>query len=93
MYLRTFGGVLVALGLVASVLCWSSLRGDESYYKALRALEKYPGNVLYTTELRMAEPRHMLLGAGTAMGLPMGLVFGSLCLGLAELLAGRGREA
>jgi len=93
MYLRIFGGLLVALGLVASVLCWSGLRGDEPYYKALRALEKYPGNVLYTTELRMAEPRHMLLGAGTVMALPMGLVFGSLCLGMAEILAGRGQRS
>jgi hypothetical protein len=34
----------------------------------------------------MAEPRHMLLGLGSWLAAPSGVVLGSLCLGIATLL-------
>ena len=86
-YMRVLGVLLCTLGLAGSVYCAQGVRDDEPYYRAARALERYPGNVLYTTEFKMAEPRHMLLLAGAVAAAPVGLVLGSLCLALASVLA------
>ncbi len=88
-YMRVLGGVLVALGILGSVVCWRGVADDEAYYKALRGLGKYPGNVLYQTEFKMAEPRHMLLLGGAFAAAPAGVVLGSLCLGIAAILVRR----
>jgi len=63
------------------------VQGDKAYYQAVKALEKYPGNALYTSELRMAEPKHMLLVTGSYAGATLGVVLASICLGLASILA------
>jgi len=88
-YLVILGAVLAVLGVAGSAWCTLGVFGDEAYYGAAKALEKYPGNVLYTTEFKMAEPRHMLLLAGASASAPLGLILGSLCIGLGMLL---GRE-
>jgi len=85
-YLRALGTALIAMGIVASVYCGFAASSDEAYFRALRGLQKYPNNVLYQTELKMAEPRHMLLLAGAFTAAPAGFVLGSLCLGLAAVL-------
>ena len=85
-YLRALGTTLIALGFVGSVYCGLAARADETYFRALRALQKYPNNVLYQTELKMAEPRHMLLLAGAFTAAPAGFVLGSVALGLAAVL-------
>lgn len=85
-YLRLLGGALAVLGLAGSLLCWRAASEDEAYFKAVRGLEKYPNNVLFQTEFKMAEPRHMLLLGGSAAAAPTGVVLGSLCLGIAALL-------
>jgi hypothetical protein len=85
-YLRSLGTALIAMGIVASVYCGIAARADEAYFRALRGLQKYPNNVLYQTELKMAEPRHMLLLAGAFTAAPAGFVLGSLCLGLGAVL-------
>jgi hypothetical protein len=85
-YMRLLGWLLIVLGIAGSVYCWHGFWNDEAYYAATKGLGKYPNNVLYQTELKMAEPRHMLLAAG-GYGLGGGgLVFGSMCLGIATLL-------
>jgi hypothetical protein len=86
-YLRSLGWTLCVLGLLGSLYCGWGLTTDETYFKAAKALEKYPGNVLYTTEFKMAEPRHMLLLTGTTAAAPIGLILGSLCLGISAVLA------
>lgn len=86
-YLKILGSTLVLLGMVGSVYCWRGAASDEAYYRARRGLEKYPGNVLYQTEFKMAEPRHMLLLAGAYGSATAGLVLGSLCLGVGAVLA------
>lgn len=88
-YMRVLGTLLVAAGLAGSLLCWWAASNDEAYFKAVRGLEKYPNNVLFQTEFKMAEPRHMLLLGGTAASGPIGVVLGSLCLGIGALLARR----
>ena len=85
-YLRGLGFLLCFLGIAGTLLCTFGVVGDEVYYDAARALEKYPGNVLYTTEFKMAEPRHMLLTAGAAASAPLGLILGSICIGIGALL-------
>lgn len=85
-YLRILGALLVAGGIAGSLVCARAAANDEAYFRALKGLEKYPANVLYQTEFKMAEPRHMILLAGAWASAPTGLVFGSLCLGLASLL-------
>ena len=87
LYMRALGSLLVVLGIVGTILCGRSASTDEAYYRALKGMEKYPGNVLFQTELKMAEPRHMLLLAGAYGGVASGLVLGSLCLGVGALLA------
>jgi hypothetical protein len=88
-YMRILGSALLVLGIAGSVLCWRAASEDEAYFKAVRGLEKYPNNVLFQTEFKMAEPRHMLLLGGMAAAAPSGVVLGSLCLGIAALLARR----
>lgn len=85
LYLKILGMALVVLGVAGSAWCLQALNADEAYYRAALALEKYPGNVLYTTEFKMAEPRHMLLAAGTAASAPLGLILGSICAGIGAL--------
>jgi hypothetical protein len=89
-YLRSLGLVLIVLGVVGSVWCTVGVFADEAYYDAARGMEKYPGNVLYKTEFKMAEPRHMLLAAGAWASAPLGAILGSLCLGIAALLRKQG---
>jgi hypothetical protein len=85
-YLRGLGLLLCVLGVGGSIWCGIGLATDKDYYDALKALEKYPNNVLYTTELKMAEPRHMLLATGTFASAPLGLILGSICIGIAAVL-------
>jgi hypothetical protein len=85
-YLRGLGLLLCVLGVVGTAWCTVGLLGDATYYDALKAIEKYPNNVLYTTELKMAEPRHMLLAAGAFASAPVGLILGSICLGISAVL-------
>jgi hypothetical protein len=86
-YMRILGATLIVAGVLGSAMCGRAVRADEAYYRALKGLEKYPNNVLYQTEFKMAEPRHMLLLAGAFGGAPAGLVLGSLSLGIAAILA------
>ena len=88
-YMKVLGFALILAGVAGSVFCWNSAVHDEAYFKALRALEKYPGNILYTTEFRISEPRHMLLVAGVYSSGLVGVVLGSLSLGIASLLGRR----
>lgn len=85
-YLKLLGTLLILAGLAGSVFCWQGALHDEAYFRALRALEKYPGNVLYTTEFRVAQPRHMLLVAGAYASGALGVVLGSLSVGLGVLI-------
>jgi len=85
-YLRGLGFLLCFLGVLGTLWCAFGVMTDEVYYDAAKALAKYPGNVLYTTEFKMAEPRHMLLTAGAAASAPLGLILGSICIGIGALL-------
>jgi hypothetical protein len=86
-YMRVLGLALIALGFAGTILCWRGVTADDAYYRAVKGMEKYPNNVLYQTELKMAEPRHMLLLAGAYGGVAAGVVLGSICLGVGTLLA------
>jgi hypothetical protein len=85
-YLKILGLVLIGCGIGGSIYFGVQAGADEAYFRAARALEKYPNNVLYQTEFKMAEPRHMLLLMGMWAAAPAGVVLGSLCLGLSTLL-------
>jgi hypothetical protein len=85
-YLRLLGALLCVLGISGSIFCANAAVYDDAYFDALRAFEKYPGNVLFTTEFKMTEPRHMLLLAGAFASAPLGLILGSMCLGLSSVL-------
>ena len=69
-YMKALGLVLVVLGMAGSIYCWRAAASDEVYFRALRGYERYPGNVLYLQELKMAEPRHMLLLGGAWSAAP-----------------------
>ena len=86
-YMKFLGIALIAGGLGGSAYCWNAASNDDAYFQALKGLEKYPGNVLYQTEFKMAEPRHMLLLGGAYGAASAGLVLGSLCLGVGQLLS------
>ena len=85
-YMRSLGLLLCVLGVAGSIWCTFGVLGDEPYYDALKALEKYPNHMLYTTELKMAEPRHMLLLTGAFASAPIGLVLGSICIGIGAVV-------
>ena len=85
-YLRVLGTLLIALGITGSAYLGYAAWTNDDYYAKVRALEKYSTNVLYQTEFKMAEPRQMLLVAGAFSSAPLGIVFGTLCLGLSEVI-------
>jgi hypothetical protein len=85
-YLRLLGQLLCVLGVVGTLWCGVGVLGDDVYYDAAKAMDKYPGNVLYKTEFKMAEPRHMLLVAGAFASAPVGVILGSICLGISAML-------
>jgi hypothetical protein len=85
-YLRGLGQLLCVLGTIGTLWCSAGVLGDDVYYDAAKAMEKYPNNVLYTTEFKMAEPRHMLLTAGAFASAPVGIILGSICVGIGALL-------
>jgi hypothetical protein len=87
LYMRMLGTLLIILGIVGTIACWRGVVADDAYYRALKGLEKYPANVLFQTEFKMAEPRHMLLLGGVFGGAGGGLVLGSICLGIGSLLS------
>lgn len=87
-YMRLLGVLLILLGASGSWVAWEGLEADDAYFRAVKGVEKYPGNVLYQTELKMAEPRHMLLLGAASAAAPTGFVLGSICLGVAATLAG-----
>ncbi|MFT4572392.1 MAG: hypothetical protein ACI91F_003294, partial [Candidatus Binatia bacterium] len=92
-YMRILGSLLIVLGLAGSWTAWQGANADEVYFRALKGLEKYPGNILYHTEFKMAEPRHMLLLGGAWASAPGGVVLGSICLGVASILASGKRQS
>ena len=86
-YLNLLGSLLIVAGIGASAYLGYAAWTNDDYYAKVRALEKYPTHVLYQTEFKMAEPRQMLLVAGAFGAAPAGIVFGSLCLGLAGVIS------
>ena len=92
-YLKGLGLLLCVLGVLGTLYCGYGVFTDEDYYRAARAMEKYPNNVLYTTELKMAEPRHMLLLTGAWASAPIGIILGSICIGISAILARLDRDA
>jgi hypothetical protein len=92
-YLELVGGSLIVLGICASAYLGYAAWTNEDYYAKVRALAKYPTHVLYQTEFKMAEPRQMLLVAGAYAAAPVGIVFGSLCLGLAVVISRQQRHS
>jgi len=85
-YLKSLALAVLLAGVAGSALCWNAARTDEAYFRALKGVEKYPGNVLYKTELKMAEPGHLLLVAGAVGAAPLAIVISSALLGLALVL-------
>jgi len=92
-YMRLLGIFLISLGMAGSLYAWGAAADDEAYFRAAKGLQKYPGNVLYQTEFKMAEPRHMLLLGAAYSAAPSGLVLGSLCLSAASILAAQRRSS
>jgi len=92
-YLHRLGILLCVLGIAGSIWCTIGVVGDTTYYDAAKAMEKYSNNVLYQTEFKTAEPRHMLLLSGAFSAAPAGLILGSICIGIAAVLRRLDAEA
>ena len=92
-FMKALGAVLILFGLYGTYTCANLAKNDDEYFRAVKGVEKYPGNMLYQTELRMAEPRHMLYLAGQYSSAPLGIIFGSQCFALGALLASARRPS
>ena len=86
-YLRVLGTVLLVGGLALAVVSTRWVLGDETYFRAARALERHPDHILFQAEYQAALARHVAY-AVTAVVSGLVAVIGSAVLwALGSILA------
>ena len=88
-WLRTLGIVVLALGIGLGSYAGTRAFGDVAFDEVTARYERHSENVWFQSEYYLAAGRHYGLVAGAVGGILGGLVFGSLLLGLATLVARR----
>jgi hypothetical protein len=86
-YLRVAGALVVALSVLCGAAFIREARGDEAYHRAKMMRERNAGNVLFESEFRVAEARHVFIIYSAVGCFLTALVGGSLLWGLGSLHA------
>ena len=86
-WLRSLGIVVMALGVGTSFWAATRVAGDFEFAEIAARYERHSDNVLFQAEYYPAAVRHYGLIVAAIGGVLGGLVFGSLLLGIATLLA------
>jgi hypothetical protein len=85
-WLRGLGIVLLAVGLGAAVWAGQMVAGDVAFAEAAAAYARHPGHPLFQADYYVAGVRYYGMLALVVGGLLVGLVGGSLLLGLGAVL-------
>ena len=86
-WLRLLGIVVLALGVGLGAYAGTRAAGDAEFAEVVARYERHPEHPLFQAEYYAAAARYYGLIAGAIGGILGGLVFGSLLLGLATLVA------
>ena len=86
-WLRVLGIVVLALGVGLGAYAATRAIGDTKFAEIVALYERHPDNLSIQAEYYPAAVRHSGLVAGAIGGVLGGLVFGSLLLGIASVLA------
>jgi hypothetical protein len=86
-WLRVLGIVVLALGVGLGAYAATRAIGDTEFAEVAARYERHSENLAFQAEYYPAAARHYGFVAGAVGGIFGGLVFGSLLLGLASVLA------
>jgi hypothetical protein len=86
-WLRILGIVVLALGVGLGAYAATRAIGDTDFAEVVQRYERHPEHPLFQAEYYASAVRHYGLVAGAVGGILGGLVFGSLLLGIASVLA------
>jgi hypothetical protein len=86
-WLRLLGIVVLAFGMGAGTYAGTRALGDTGFAEVAAQYARHPEHPLFQAEYYAAAARHYGLVGGAIAGILGGLVFGSLLLGLASVLA------
>ena len=86
-WLRVLGIVVLAFGVGLGAYAATRALGDTEFAEVVTRYERHPEHPLFQAEYYAAAVRHYGLVAGAVGGILGGLVFGSLLLGIASVLA------
>ena len=85
--LKLLGVIVLVLGLVTAAVTAGELAVDAHFREVADAYARHPEHPLFQADYYVAAARHYGLVAGAVAGILGGLVFGSLLLGIASVLA------
>ena len=88
-WLRLLGIVVLAVGVGLGAYAGTRAAGDAAFAEIAAVYQRHPENLAIQTEYYPAAVRHYGLIAGAIVGVLGGLVFGSMLLALATLVARR----
>jgi hypothetical protein len=86
-WLRLLGIGVLALGIGLGTYAATRAAGDMGWAEIAAQYARHPDSLAFQAEYYPAAVRHYGLIAGAVVGILGGLVFGSLLLGIAALLA------
>lgn len=86
-WLRLLGVLVLALGIGLGAYAGTRAAGDVAFAEISSRYERHPEHPLFQAEYYAAAVRHYGLVASTVAGIMGGLVFGSMLLALATLVA------
>jgi hypothetical protein len=86
-WLRLLGIVVLACGVGLGAYAATRVAGDTGFAEVAAQYERHPEHPLFQAEYYAAAFRHYGLVGGAVAGILGGLVFGSLLIGMATLVA------
>ncbi len=91
-YLKSMGALIAFLGVLFGAAFIHRSIEDEAFHKAALARDRNPGNVLFESEYRMAEAKHVFLIYSAVGCFLVAAIGGSLLWGLGALHTKVGRS-
>lgn len=83
--LKSMGALVVLLGVLTGAAFVKLVAGDEAFRRAALVRDRNPGNVLFESEFRLAEARHVFLIYSAVGCFLVAAIGGSLLCGLGSL--------
>ena len=85
-YLRILATLLLVGGFALAVVSTRWVLGDDTYFRALRGLERHPDHILYQAEYQAALARHVAYAVTATLSALTAVIGSAVLLGLAAIL-------